>query len=323
MTKKKRPPKSASEWNVDDQQSRNLAKREMKDAHDILRPIIHFGQKLLRAGVRDSDHYLDRVMASSYRQTLEFVDGVDLLLRHHMVTPAGAQARSALESAVQTCYLLRGAPRLAAAYVLAQIRSKRQMYEGRTQAPNVNEEQRQELRELVERTRNTSAELAALHPAFADALAELETLRDGEPWYRVFAGPRTIHDMMARLGHPSLSIHYRELNSVVHVGLPTAALAGAMPGTGPGEPSEWLRPLRSVTDWWTMPLKVGIVSADIATQAYIVQYNWRYPHWLDEMLQFQKEHSERCTRAGIPDLAMDPEIRTRMEEFRAAARESA
>lgn len=320
MKKRQRHDSSAAAWDVADQQSRNLAKREMKDAHEILRPIIRFGQKLLRTGVRDAEAELDRVLSFSYRQTLEFVDGVDMLLRHHMVTPAGAQARSALESAVQTCYLsFRGTPRLAAAYTLAQLRSRRLLLEGRRRAPNVTDEEREALDQQARGMWDQLRALVPLHPPYAAALQEIDQLGDGEPWYRVFKGPRSIHKMMELLDLSSLSIYYRELNSIVHLGLPTAGLAS---DAGEGDAREWLRPLRSVTDWWPMPLKVAIVSADLATQAYIVQYHRRHPDWLDEMLAFQKEHGVRCSRVGMPDLAMNAELRTHIEQSRAAGRES-
>jgi hypothetical protein len=308
----------ASPWELDDQRSRNLAKKEMAHAHEILRPFIQFAQKLLRAAILDDSGVFDRPLAFAYRQTLEFVDGVDLLLRHHMVAPAGAQARSALEMAVQTCYLsFRVTPRIAVAYYLAQLKTKRLLIEGRMRAPNVNDVERQELSDMAAAMWDNVIAMASLHPIYAEALEQINALKGGEPWFRVFNGPRNIHDMMDRLELSPLSIYYKELNSIVHVGLPTAAIAGLNANE---EPAEWLRPLRTATDWWPMPLKVAIVSADIATQAFIVHFNARHPRWLDDMLDFQKEHGERCEKAGMPDLAMSGDMRTQIVEHRATLR---
>jgi hypothetical protein len=67
-----------------------------------------------------------------------------------------------------------------------------------------------------------------------------------------------------------------------------------------------------------MPLKVSIVSASIATQAFIVHYNSRFPHWMDEFWTFQKGHSERCSRAGMSDLGTPADMLDKIVEFRAS-----
>lgn len=319
--KKKSRVASLAPWELDDQQSRNLAKKEMQDAHEILRPMVCFGQKILLSGVRATESDLDRVLSFVFRQTLEFVDGVDLLLRHHMVAPAGVQARSAIDSAAQTCYLaMRGTSRIAAAYQLSLFKSKRLMYEGRLDVPTLTDDERQEVSEMATALWSTVTTLAKLHLVYDDALTEINKLKPGEPWYRAFRGPRTVHAMLKELDLSPLSVYYRELNPIVHNGMPPAGLAAVSPDGAEHGDNQWLRPIRSATDWWTMPLKVGIVATDVATQAYLYHFNQRYPTWMDEYFAFHIGHAARCERAGMSQLGFSPELRNMILAARAAQR---
>jgi hypothetical protein len=294
-----------SPWDLDFAASRNAAQKHLGHKMEILRPLILFSHGLLReipALCRDE---IDLVVALSFRQCLEFADGVDLLLRHLMIVPAAAQARSALEHAPQVILLARRRdPVLAAAYLLSGMRNFEHELERKLKAPVFDEEDRNAIRLELDGVREHMSKYSA-DRAGREAFDGLRKLGPGRPWYAVRSGPENFHRLVEELELGAVSNFYSDLNPVVHGGMPVLAAASAS-----GDPAdennqeEWLRPLRAPSPWSFRPILATSTALYLALVAVIPHFVSLAPEWVVRLETFRKEHERRCRKAEMPSLVL-------------------
>jgi hypothetical protein len=140
-------PTMATPWDLDFADSRKAAQKHLGHKLEILRPLIRFSHESLRDCRDVSLDEVDLVVATAFRQCLEFADAVDILLRHMSIAPAAAQARGALEHAPQVVLLATSRdPVLATAYLLSSLRHMEHEFERKKKAAGLDDEDRQRFR---------------------------------------------------------------------------------------------------------------------------------------------------------------------------------
>jgi hypothetical protein len=274
---------------------------------DLLRPLILYSHGCLRECREVCTEEVDVVVALAFRQCLEFADAVDILLRHMVIAPAAAQARSALEHAPQVVLLARRRdPVLAAAYLLSSLRQLEHELERKQKAPGLDEEDRDDIKARLEDLESLYADHARDH-AGRRALAALKALKPGRPWFAMENGPGNIHDLMKEVDLGVLSNFYSDLNPVVHGGMPLMATAAASGEPGTESSREWLRSLRVSSPWRSRPIRATGLALVIALIEILSYFGPRLARSISKYKQFQKEHNRRCERAEMPELAI-PEV---------------
>ncbi|HEX7243869.1 MAG TPA: DUF5677 domain-containing protein [Longimicrobiaceae bacterium] len=294
----------SSPWDLDFASSRKEAQKHIGRKLEILSPLVRTGHALLYDCRKVCSDDTDAVVAVSFRQCLEFVDSVDLLLRHLIIAPAIGQARSALESAACTCYLAKKRdPVLSAAFLLSSMRHLKHELERKMESPHLDEEDRRAIRAEIEYVENHCATLATDH-ASRTALAALRNLGRSRAWYSILNGPQNIHRLMEDIGIGDLSQIYSDLNSAVHEGMPPLGFVGA--DGRPVDPSsaEWLRPLRAPSPWSFRPVMVGGLALKISLVTTAGYFLPRLPGWLSRLEEFRVEHNRRCEAGEMTMLSL-------------------
>lgn len=294
---------SKANWKLDFAASRSAAQRALGRRMELLHPMVATGHDLLRdcAGVCRDD--VDHAVAASFRQCLEFVDGVDILLRHLVIVPAIAQARSAVETAGYTVYLARQRDAVvAAAYLYSGMRHAENERARKMDSPHLDEEDRRAFQ-------GQKDELDAFQAQSTDyptrtAIAALQALRRRAPWYSIPGGPRHFRELLERSDAAVLAGVYSDLNPAVHEGMPQMGFHGA--DGGPGDPTgrEWLRPLRVPSPWSFRPVLAAGVAAKVAVVVTLEHFMARLPDWHSRMDAFAVRHNKRCRDCGMQALAV-------------------
>jgi hypothetical protein len=300
LLKRRRKMPKPSEWDLDFSVSRKAAAKHIGPSLEILRPLIRFSHELLRDCRDLIEDEVDLVLLTAFRQCLEFADAVDILLRHMVVTPAVAQARSALEHAPQVILLATRRDRvLAAGYLLSSLRSSEHELTRKQDAPGLDEDDRAEIRARLKALEELYAQHAGDRPGL-EALTALKCLKRGDPWYAMRGGPNNIHKLMTALDLDALSTFYSDLNPVVHGGMPLLATGAASGLPGSEIDPELLRPLRTASPWAFRAILCTGMAVDLALLHVL---NYFAPHLATQVVprfrEFQKEHTRRCERADL------------------------
>lgn len=291
-----------SPWDLDFGESRKAAQKQLGHKLEVLRPLIQFSHAFLHdcRGVSTSE--VDLVVAIAFRQCLEFADAVDILLRHMAIAPAAAQARGALEHAPQVVLLAtRRDPVLAAAYLLAPMRQMEHELERKRKASGPGDEDQAAYQDALDGLQQLYS-AQSQDRAGKEALAAVQTLGPGRPWYAIRKGPENIHELMKEVGLASLSHFYKDLNPVVHGGMPLMATAAASGDPGSADDPEWLRPLRSSSPWSFRPILAAATAVNVAFVIVFAHFVPRLQHWIPKYREFRKEHNRRCARAEMREL---------------------
>jgi hypothetical protein len=294
----------SSAWGLEFAESRKASQKHLGHKLEILRPMIRVGHEFLRDCRNVCRTESDIVVAIAFRQCLEFADSVDLLLRHLMIAPAAAQARSVIENAAQVVFLLKKQdPVLAVVYLASFARQMEHELTRKKTAQGIDDEGRQAIQEELDRLAVTYQN-AAHDGAGKDAVAEVRQLPQGRPWYSVRGGPANIHRLLEEIGLGGLSIHYSDLNPVVHGGMPLHSLGMMSGDPEDAESSEWLRPLRVPSPWSFRPLLATGVGLNIALVHMVPFFITRIPNAASRLATFAEEHNQRCERADMAVLRL-------------------
>jgi hypothetical protein len=291
-----------SPWDLDFAASRSAAQKHLGRSLEILRPLVVFSHGLLRETPALCRDDADLSVALAFRQTLEFADAVDLLLRHMMITPAAAQARSALEHAPQVILLaMRKDPVLAAAYVMSGLRSAEHELERKLTAPGLDDEDRRRIQAELEEARKLY-EGDPTDRTGKEAADEIRKLRPGRPWYSIRNGPENIHRLFEELSLGALSNFYSDLNPVVHGGMPVMAAATASGDPVDATSMEWIRPLRATSPWAFRPVLSTTMAVNLALMSFFVCFVPRAPGWIERMQEFGRMQEKRCKDTVVPPM---------------------
>ncbi|HEY0015516.1 MAG TPA: DUF5677 domain-containing protein [Longimicrobium sp.] len=291
-----------SPWDLDFGESRKAAQKQLGHKLEVLRPLVQFSHKFLHDCRDVSVSEVDMVVAMAFRQCLEFADAVDILLRHMAIAPAAAQARGALEHAPQVVLLAtRRDPVLAAAYLLSSLRQMEHELERKKKAGGLDEEDRAGFEDALDGLQQLYSANAS-DRAGKEALAALQPLGPGRPWYALRNGPDNIHKLIRDVGLDPLSHLYQDLNPVAHGGMPLMAIAAASGDPGSENDPDWLRPLRSTSPWSFRPILAAGTAVNVAFVHVFAYFVPRLQHWIAEFREFRKEHNRRCARAEMPVL---------------------
>jgi hypothetical protein len=195
-------------------------------------------------------------------------------------------------------------PVLAAAYLIAGMLQMEHELRRKQMASGLDEEDRQLFQDEIDDLQAV-LQRHARDRAGGAALAELRGLQAHAPWYAIRAGPKNVHKLFAELGVAALSHLYRDLNPVVHGGMPLLATATASGEPGTEGSVEWLRPLRVPSPWAFRPIRAATIAVKmVLVHSYAVHFAPRMPGWLARFESFRAEHDQRCTRAEMPDLSL-------------------
>lgn len=288
-----------SPWNLDFADSRRAAQKHLGHKLEVLRPLIQFSHEFLHdcRGVSISED--DMVVAMAFRQCLEFADAVDILLRHMAIAPAAAQARGALEHAPQVVLLAtRRDPVLTAAYLLSNLRHMEHELERKKKARGPDDEDQAAYQDALDGLQQLYR-AQSQDRATREALAALQPLGPGRPWYAIRNGPENIHKLMKEVGIAPLSHFYQDLNPIAHGGMPLMAIASASGDPGSEDDLDWLRPLRSTSPWSFRPILAAGTAVNVAFAYVFAYFAPRLQHWIPKYLKFRKEHNQRCERADM------------------------
>jgi hypothetical protein len=294
----------SSLWDLDSALSRKSAQKHFGRKLDILKPLICFSHEFLHDCRSAGTHEIDLAVALAFRQCLEFADAVDVLLRHLIIAPAMAQARSALETAPQVILLAkRRDPVLAAAYIINGLYQAQLEVERKLKASDLDDEDTGLLQLAL-------VDMQAVHEQYASdhagqlALAALKTLGPGAPWYAIRNGPKNIHRLFDEVGAGKLSNFYRDLNPAVHGGLPLLGTGAASGDQSDAEYLQPIRPLRMPSPWSFRPLLTTAASVVLTLMTVVVYFVPHLPHWAPRYAAFREEHNRRCQAAELPSLCL-------------------
>lgn len=300
-----------SPWDLDFADSRKAAQKHLGHTLEILRPLIRFSHESLRDCRDVSADEVDLVVATAFRQCLEFADAVDILLRHMAIAPAAAQARGALEHAPQVVLLTtKRDPVLAAAYLLSSLHHVEHEFERKKKAAGLDDEDRKAFQDGLDGLERLYSEQSQ-DRAGKEALAALKALSPGRPWYAIRNGPDNIHRLFRQLELAPLSHLYSDLNPIVHGGMPLLATAAASGLPGSDKDPEWLRPLRVPSPWGFRPILAAGMAVNVALANVLTYFGARMQPRVAKYFDFKKEHNIRCMRAEMPVLAFpdgDPDV---------------
>lgn len=290
-------------WKLDFAESRKAAQRALGRQMEILHPMVTTGHALLRDCAEISRDTTDVAVAASFRQCLEFVDAVDILLRHLAIVPAMAQARSSVETAAYTLYLVRERNAVvSSAFLYSGIRHAENEFERKRNLSHLDDDDR---RAMHERTDEFHAFYAAHATDYASrtAIDALRKLRSGSPWYSIQSGPRNLRELLKRADAADLAQVYSDLNSTVHEGMPQVGFHGAN-----GEPFDpeggWIRPLRVPSPWAFRPLLIAGSAAKISLVVALAYFIGRLPSWQTRIDTFAAKHNQRCRACGFEALTV-------------------
>jgi hypothetical protein len=290
-------------WNLDFAASRRAAQKALGPTMELLHPMVEVGHEFLRDSAGVCRDHVDLAVATSFRQCLEFVDAVDVLLRHLVLVPAIAPARSAIETAAYTVHLAaRRDAVLASAFLHAGVRHMERELLRKRDAPYQDDDGRREVQMMLDELDAHFREVATDY-ASRKGIAELRALRSGRPWYSIQDGPGSFHELLAQMGLADLARFYSDLNAAVHEGIPQLGFHGA--DGGPGDPTgrEWLRPLRVYSPWAFRPVHAAGLAAKISLVTALRHLGVRLPGWGTRIQEFRERHNRRCREARMEGLS--------------------
>jgi hypothetical protein len=291
-------------WNLDFASSREAARSALGPMMELLHPVVATGHDLLHDSLAVCHDHVDLAVATSFRQCLEFVDAVDVLLRHLVLAPAIAQARSAIETAASTVHLATSRDAvLASAFLHAGTRHMENELVRKRDATYQDDAGRREVQALLDELDALFRSQATDDPS-RRGIAALRDLRPGRPWYSIHGGPSTLHQLLTQMGLADLARFYSDLNAAVHEGIPQLGFQGA--GGGPPDPTgrEWLRPLRVYSPWAFRPVHAAGLAANISLVTALRHFGVRLPGWGPRIQEFQERHNRRCRESGMEALAL-------------------
>lgn len=291
-------------WTLDFTASRKAAQRELGRKMELLHPMVATGHHLLHDSAGVCRDHVDVAVATSFRQCLEFVDAVDILLRHLTIVPAIAQARSAVETAVSTLYLAtRRDAVVASAFLHAALRHAENELVRKKNSPHLDDDDRSEIQEQLHEIDAFFGTQATDYPS-RTAIVALRALPAGRPWYSIQGGPRNFRELLKRVDVPDLAQVYSDLNAAVHEGIPQMGFYGADGSAGEPEGSEWLRPLRVPSPWAFRPVLAAGLAAKISLVVTLGHFLGRLPGWMPRIEAFRAQHNPRCHESGMEVLVL-------------------
>jgi hypothetical protein len=224
-----KPPRRSPEqypWTVPDRETAARRMRaELGEWRSVLRDDVDFGLLFLGELLRDFRHTRSSITAvavtATFRRSLEFLDGVELLLAAGSVAAAAGAARSYLETAVLMLHLLSvNDERVATAYLLLPVKRTIWSEEERAKSNVAGSRPTIEARSKIEEAFDAVAEMRLQR----EAMRELDRLRqehgEGARWFEAFGGPRTLQTLVRRLNIPGLEVlfdaYYGGWSRMVH-----------------------------------------------------------------------------------------------------------
>ena len=198
---------------------------ELGEWRSVLRDDVDFGLLFLGELMRDYRASRPSVTAlavtATFRRSLEFLDGVELLLTAGSVAAAAGAARSYLETLMMMLHLLSvNDERVATAYLLLPVKRIMWTEEDRARSSAPGSRSTIEARSTIEQALDAVVEMRLQR----EALRELDRIRqehgEGARWFEVFGGPRTLQTLVRRLGIDELEVlfdaYYAAWSRIVH-----------------------------------------------------------------------------------------------------------